>query len=135
MGACWAINNVMFGRFHVANLSSAHVYLRLPEGKTMDDIPADTLIDCAQLVKANSIQGNKENNVEVVYTPWGNLKKTAAMEVGQVRGLINSLADTTHAHACPPTQTKANAYVLMLARRMHAQTQSGNTARGVERGR
>lgn len=44
-------------RFHVDNLSSAHVYLRLPRGKTMDDIEPDTLEDCAQLVKANSIQG------------------------------------------------------------------------------
>ena len=26
--------------------------------------------DCAQLVKANSILGNKENNLYVVYTPW-----------------------------------------------------------------
>ncbi len=44
-------------RFHVDNLSSAHVYLRLPEGAAVDDIPADTLEDCAQLVKQNSIQG------------------------------------------------------------------------------
>ncbi|KZV28011.1 coiled-coil domain-containing protein 25 [Dorcoceras hygrometricum] len=28
--------------------------------------------------------GNKVNNVDVVYTPWQNLKKTASMEVGQV---------------------------------------------------
>ena len=71
-------------RFHVEDLSSAHVYLRLPADKTMDDIPADILEDCAQLVKANSIQGNKINNVEIVYTPHGNLKKTTSMEVGQV---------------------------------------------------
>lgn len=37
-----------------------------------------------QLVKANSIQGHKEPTVDVVYTPWANLKKTAAMDVGQV---------------------------------------------------
>ena len=60
------------------DLSSAHVYLRLPVGKTMEDIPEKTLEDCVQLVKANSIQGNKLNNIEVVYTPWGNLKKTAS---------------------------------------------------------
>ena len=70
------------------------------------------LDDCAQLVKANSIQGwskihpsiyvrllsctlrmknihhfflgNKMNNVGVVYTLWENLKKTNDMEVGQV---------------------------------------------------
>lgn len=58
--------------------------LRLPMGATMDDIPANTLEDCAQLVKQNSIQGCKTNGVTIVYTPWSNLKKTAAMEVGQV---------------------------------------------------
>jgi hypothetical protein len=70
--------------FHVDNLSSAHVYLRLPRGETIDDIPEDVLEDCVQLVKANSIQGNKQNNIDVVYTPWSNLKKTQGMEVGQV---------------------------------------------------
>lgn len=28
--------------------------------------------------------GNKVNNIDVVYTPWSNLKKTASMDVGQV---------------------------------------------------
>lgn len=28
--------------------------------------------------------GNKMNDIEVVYTMWSNLKKTPAMEVGQV---------------------------------------------------
>ena len=42
------------------------------------------LEDCAQLVKANSIVGSKRNTVDVVYTPWSNLKKTNAMDVGQV---------------------------------------------------
>lgn len=44
-------------RFHVDAHSSAHVYLRLPEGMGIDDIPADTLEDAAQITKANSIQG------------------------------------------------------------------------------
>nr|GMD44250.1 coiled-coil domain-containing protein 25 [Ipomoea batatas] len=70
--------------FHVDKMSSAHVYLRLPKGQTMDDIPEGVLEDCVQLVKANSIQGNKLNNIDVVYTPWQNLRKTASMEVGQV---------------------------------------------------
>ena len=39
-------------------LSSAHVYLRMPKGLTIEDIPKEVLIDCAQLVKNNSIQGN-----------------------------------------------------------------------------
>ncbi|XP_047935316.2 coiled-coil domain-containing protein 25 isoform X1 [Anser cygnoides] len=71
-------------RFHVDKLSSAHVYLRLHKGQTVEDIPKEVLIDCAHLVKANSIQGCKMNNVNVVYTPWTNLKKTADMDVGQI---------------------------------------------------
>ncbi|XP_042486617.1 coiled-coil domain-containing protein 25-like isoform X3 [Macadamia integrifolia] len=65
-------------------MSSAHVYVRLNKGQTVEDISEGLLEDCAQLVKANSIQGNKVNNVDVVYTPWYNLKKTASMDVGQV---------------------------------------------------
>ncbi|CAJ2643310.1 coiled-coil domain-containing protein 25 [Trifolium pratense] len=70
--------------FHVDKMSSAHVYVRLHRGQTIDDMSEGLLEDCAQLVKANSIQGNKVNNVDVVYTPWSNLKKTASMDVGQV---------------------------------------------------
>ncbi|XVF48522.1 hypothetical protein PTKIN_Ptkin03bG0197400 [Pterospermum kingtungense] len=75
--------------FHVDKMSSAHVYLRLQKGQTIDNISQGLLEDCAQLVKANSIQGNKVNNVDIVYTPWSNLKKTASMDVGQV-GFHNS---------------------------------------------
>lgn len=50
----------------------------------MDDIPHSVLVDACQLVKANSIIGNKTNNIDIVYTQWENLKKTASMEVGQV---------------------------------------------------
>ncbi|GLH08208.1 Coiled-coil domain-containing protein 25 [Gryllus bimaculatus] len=70
--------------FHVDKVSSAHVYLRLRQGQTIDDIPSAVLEDAAQLVKANSITGNKMNDVDVVYTMWANLKKTDGMEVGQV---------------------------------------------------
>ncbi|KAF8667006.1 hypothetical protein HU200_053177 [Digitaria exilis] len=114
--------------FHVDKMSSAHVYVRLNKGQTMDDMSEGLLEDCAQLVKANSIQGwtdyimnqyyisqitfackgagycscslnmllfllfgagNKINNIDVVYTPWYNLKKTPSMDVGQV-GFHNS---------------------------------------------
>uniref|UniRef100_A0A452RK76 Coiled-coil domain-containing protein 25 n=1 Tax=Ursus americanus TaxID=9643 RepID=A0A452RK76_URSAM len=44
-------------RFHVDKLSSAHVYLRLHKGEKIEDIPKEVLMDCAHLVKANSIQG------------------------------------------------------------------------------
>src|ERR1700759_1860131 len=79
-------------QFHVDNLSSAHIYLRMQEGDLWENIPQDLLIDCAQLTKANSIEGqlidffcskpsshsqagNKKDNITVVYTPWSNLKK------------------------------------------------------------
>eukprot|EP01100_Stratorugosa_tubuloviscum_P012473 TRINITY_DN594_c1_g1_i1.p1 TRINITY_DN594_c1_g1~~TRINITY_DN594_c1_g1_i1.p1 ORF type:complete len:206 (-),score=84.44 TRINITY_DN594_c1_g1_i1:68-685(-) len=70
--------------FHVDNLSSAHVYLRLPPGSTINDIPIAVLNDCLQLVKENSIQGSKESKVDIIYTPWSNLKKTASMDIGQI---------------------------------------------------
>ncbi|KAJ6477188.1 cytoplasmic protein [Mycena vitilis] len=72
--------------FHVDKLSSAHVYIRLPEDGsiTWDAIPEALLTDCAQLVKANSIEGNKKDNLTIIYTPADNLKKTGDMAVGQV---------------------------------------------------
>lgn len=54
------------------------------QGQTIDDIPSTVLEDAVQLVKANSIEGNKMNDIDVVYTMWSNLKKTQGMEVGQV---------------------------------------------------
>ncbi|PWW78722.1 hypothetical protein C7212DRAFT_165987 [Tuber magnatum] len=71
-------------KFHADKLSSAHIYLRLPEGSDWESIPQDLLADCAQLTKANSIEGNKKDNINVVYTPWSNLKKDGSMAVGQV---------------------------------------------------
>ncbi|GIZ39787.1 hypothetical protein CKM354_000315700 [Cercospora kikuchii] len=70
--------------FHVDNLSSAHVYLRMRDGETWDRIPQELLNDCAQLTKANSIEGNKKDNITVIYTPWSNLKKSGNMATGQV---------------------------------------------------
>ncbi|KND86521.1 Coiled-coil domain-containing protein 25 [Tolypocladium ophioglossoides CBS 100239] len=70
--------------FHVDKLSSAHIYLRMQEGQSWDALPEDLVTDLAQLTKANSIEGNKKDNVTVIYTPWSNLKKDGSMEVGQV---------------------------------------------------
>lgn len=70
--------------FHVDNHSSAHVYVRLPKGKTIADLTEPMIEECCQLTKANSIEGCKLNNVRVVYTPWTNLKKTNGMDDGQV---------------------------------------------------
>ncbi|QDS73192.1 hypothetical protein FKW77_002607 [Venturia effusa] len=79
--------NIMsfFGKkFHVDNLSSAHIYLRMNEGDSWDNISPELLEDCAQLTKANSIDGNKKDNVTIIYTPWSNLKKDGSMATGQV---------------------------------------------------
>ncbi|KAH6621001.1 coiled-coil domain-containing protein 25 [Chaetomium sp. MPI-SDFR-AT-0129] len=70
--------------FHVDKLSSAHIYLRLREGDTWENIPEELLTDLAQLTKANSIEGNKKDNITIIYTPWSNLKKDGSMAVGQV---------------------------------------------------
>merc|ERR1712212_338083 len=70
--------------FHVDKLSSAHVYLRLKEGQTLEDVPQVIIEEAAQLVKHNSIKGDKMNDIDVVYTMWENLHKTDGMEVGQV---------------------------------------------------
>ncbi|OJT13001.1 Coiled-coil domain-containing protein 25 [Trametes pubescens] len=70
--------------FHVDKLSSAHVYLRMPDGMSWEAIPEALLTDCAQLVKANSIEGNKKDNITIIYTPGDNLKKSGDMAVGQV---------------------------------------------------
>ncbi|RUS35525.1 hypothetical protein BC938DRAFT_480415, partial [Jimgerdemannia flammicorona] len=70
--------------FHIDKLSSAHVYLRLQPGQDWAEIPKELLVDCAQLVKSNSIDGNKKNNIAIVYMPWDNLKKMAGIETGQV---------------------------------------------------
>ena len=70
--------------FHVEDMSSAHVYLRLPEGVTIEDIPKDVLDECTQLVKDNSKDGRKKDKVSVCYTPWENLVKRPHMEVGEI---------------------------------------------------
>lgn len=70
--------------FHVDKLSSAHIYLRMQPGQTWDNLPEQLVMDLAQLTKANSIEGNKKDNVTIIYTPWSNLKKDGSMDVGQV---------------------------------------------------
>jgi hypothetical protein len=70
--------------FHVDDMSSAHVYLRLRKNQRLEDVSEDAIMECAQLVKANSIEGCKKADVRVIYTRWRNLKKTHDMEVGAI---------------------------------------------------
>lgn len=54
--------------FHVSQLSSAHVYLRLPPGVEWDTgIPADTLEDCAQVC----VQTSLCKPVQISHSSWG----------------------------------------------------------------
>jgi hypothetical protein len=70
--------------FHVDNHSSAHVYLRLPKGESIDDVPEEMVQECSQLTKANSIEGCKLSHVPIIYTMWSNLRKADGMADGQV---------------------------------------------------
>lgn len=88
--------------FHVDKFSSAHVYLRLPPGsmdmmgckdkdaaklklkEALDSVPAAVVNEMCQLTKANSIDGCKMAEVDVVYTPFLNLRKEERMDTGQV---------------------------------------------------
>ncbi|KAK9370751.1 hypothetical protein V1509DRAFT_272192 [Lipomyces kononenkoae] len=94
--------------FHVDNLSSAHIYARLEPGESWDTLPAGLLEDCAQLTKANSIEGNKRDNITVIYTPWSNLRKTNGMAVGQVGFKKEKMVKKLH------VQTRVNAIVNRL---------------------
>eukprot|EP00981_Chlorochromonas_danica_P011657 scaffold4203_cov166-Ochromonas_danica.AAC.3 len=51
--------------FHVDDLSSAHVYLRLKKNENLEDVSPKTIQECSQLVKANSIEGCKLSEVAV----------------------------------------------------------------------
>eukprot|EP00450_Noctiluca_scintillans_P014231 CAMPEP_0194484600 /NCGR_PEP_ID=MMETSP0253-20130528/5882_1 /TAXON_ID=2966 /ORGANISM="Noctiluca scintillans" /LENGTH=232 /DNA_ID=CAMNT_0039324433 /DNA_START=37 /DNA_END=735 /DNA_ORIENTATION=- len=88
--------------FHVDKYSSAHVYLRLPPGSVellgvrdkdtakqilkdaLDSVPQDVIMEMCQLTKANSIDGCKLAQCDIVYTPFLNLKKEERMDTGQV---------------------------------------------------
>eukprot|EP01031_Cornospumella_fuschlensis_P049547 gene49547-60659_t len=51
--------------FHVDDMSSAHVYLRLNKNQMLESVSEQTIQECAQLVKANSIEGCKMAEVYV----------------------------------------------------------------------
>eukprot|EP00811_Abedinium_folium_P007173 NODE_16617_length_985_cov_5.361305.p2 GENE.NODE_16617_length_985_cov_5.361305~~NODE_16617_length_985_cov_5.361305.p2 ORF type:complete len:246 (-),score=81.34 NODE_16617_length_985_cov_5.361305:248-946(-) len=88
--------------FHVDKLSSAHIYLRLPPGTVdimhirdknqakrilrdaLESVPEEVVQEMAQLTKANSIDGCKAAEVDIVYTPFLNLRKEERMDTGQV---------------------------------------------------
>ena len=78
--------------FHVDGLSSAHVYLRTKEPITSyEQIKPETILECAQLTKANSIEGCKKASVAMNYTWATNLLKTEDMQTGSVSYKNNKL--------------------------------------------
>lgn len=68
----------------------------MPDGVSWDSIPEPLLVDLAQLTKANSIQGNKQNDLTIIYTPASNLKKTGDMAVGAVSFKSDKLVKRVH---------------------------------------
>ena len=60
------------------------MYLRRPLGQSIEDVNPEAIAEMCQLVKHNSIEGSKASKVDVIYTEFLNLKKTAMMEVGAV---------------------------------------------------
>eukprot|EP01130_Rhizamoeba_saxonica_P016485 TRINITY_DN7630_c0_g1_i1.p1 TRINITY_DN7630_c0_g1~~TRINITY_DN7630_c0_g1_i1.p1 ORF type:complete len:211 (-),score=45.49 TRINITY_DN7630_c0_g1_i1:23-655(-) len=70
--------------FHVDDLPSAHVYLRLPKGQTIDDCPPELIEECSHLCKNNSTKGSKLTNVKIMYTSWNNLYKPNGTSPGAV---------------------------------------------------
>lgn len=70
--------------FHVDDLSSAHVYLRRPIGEKLEDVNPVVIAEMCQLVKNNSIEGCKSSKVDIIYTEFANVKKTASMDTGSV---------------------------------------------------
>ncbi|CAI5760591.1 unnamed protein product [Candida verbasci] len=77
--------------FHVDNMSSAHVYLQLTKKQLIENLGfkdltiEDSLLHIiGQLTKANSIKGNKLNNITIIYTNVKNLLTDGSMDVGTV---------------------------------------------------
>lgn len=98
--------------FHVDKYSSAHVYLRIPLvkwrslmeekfppnglmpkgglGTLLEEdyrtvIPREVVEEMSTLVKGNSIEGSKRSEVDIVWTPFANLRKDQqTMETGTV---------------------------------------------------
>lgn len=63
---------------------------------TITTIPPSLLIDASQLVKANSIIGNKKDNLTILYTPASNLHKDGSMDTGSVSFKNDKLVRRTH---------------------------------------
>jgi hypothetical protein len=79
-----SVTSLLAQKFVADQVVTFKVYLRMPKGMEWTAIPEKVLLDCCQLVKANSIEGNKKNNISIIYTPASNLKKTGDMAIGQV---------------------------------------------------
>lgn len=70
--------------FHVDKHSSAHIYVRLLQQYTIENMPPELIAEAAQITKENSIEGCKLNNLTIIYTPYQNILKDGSMDVGTV---------------------------------------------------
>ncbi len=60
------------------------MYLRRPIDEAIEDVNPEAIAEMCQLVKNNSIEGSKAPKVDVIYTEFSNLKKSAMLDVGTV---------------------------------------------------
>lgn len=58
---CGVLFYVLLSPYSPFSLAQLTLYA-LSQGQTVDDIPKEVLIDCAHLVKANSIQGGSASH-------------------------------------------------------------------------
>lgn len=61
-----------------------------------DEIPKEIIQECAQLTKANSIEGCKKKGLQVIYTWATNLYKNADMATGAVSFHDDKLVKKLH---------------------------------------
>ena len=74
--------------FHVDKLSSAHVYLRCPEGMTVETMPEALIEECAQLVKVRAhgdVHSRMRACVCVCVRAWGCGEAAARSRLARLR--------------------------------------------------
>jgi hypothetical protein len=118
---------MVYSWFHVEDLSSAHVYLRMGVGEKLEDVPQSVLMEACQLVKANSIVGCKQASCGINYTRWRNLHKTADMVPGAIgfhdRNKVKKIRiDKDRAIVNTITRTKREDHPDLAAMQVHDMT-------------
>jgi hypothetical protein len=84
----WFVFIFLKKRFHADKHSSAHYYLRLKDGETIDDIPEEVLSDICQMTKESSKDGRKLDDIRIIYTLASNLKSKTLLCVNISKKLV-----------------------------------------------